>query len=288
MLDFILNGFIHGILYSLFAIGFALVYNTTKIFHIAASGIYVFAAYMFWYFVNTIELPVLFASIVAIILTMLFNLLIEVCVYRPLKNKNASLTVLLIASIGAMTIIINTLALCFGNQTKDIKNDFPPSQTFGDIIISIPQMYQAIIGIIVLISFVLILHFTNWGMRLRAISDDETLLETLGYKTIETRAPVFLVSGAFIAIASCLKAYEVTIDLNIGMKELINAIVAMIIGGVGRFSTCILGGLSLGVLQSLVVYRTESIWEDAVSFLVLIILLFIRPQGIAGYKKRVV
>lgn len=286
--QFIINGLITGILYSLLAIGFALVYNTTRIFHIAAAGIYVFAAYMFWFFVAEVGLPIIFASFVAIALTMLLSLLSELLVYRPLKNKKASLNVTMIASIGAMTVIINTIAMCFGNETKVVENAILQPLTFGDIIITTPQKYQALIGIAALIAFMVILQRTNWGLRLRALSADETLFETLGYDTKATRIMVFLVSGAFIAIASCLTVYDVGLDPNMGMSVLISAVVAMIIGGIGKFSTCILGGLTLGILQSLTVYQFASNWQNAVTFVVLLILLFLRPQGIAGYKQRTV
>lgn len=286
--QFVVNGLITGILYSLLAIGFALVYNTTRIFHIAAAGIYVFAAYMFWFFVAKAGLPIVFASLLAIALTMLLSLLSEICVYRPLKNKNASLNVAMIASIGAMTVIINTIAMCFGNETKVVENAILQPLTFGDIIVTTPQKYQALVGAAVLALFMFTLQRTNWGLRLRALSADETLFETLGYDTKATRVLVFLVSGAFIAIASCLTVYDVGLDPNMGMSVLISAIVAMIIGGVGKFSTCILGGLTLGVLQSLTVYHFASNWQNAVTFLVLLILLFLRPQGIAGYKQRTV
>ena len=115
--QFIINGLITGILYSLLAIGFALVYNTTRVFHIAAAGIYVFAAYMFWFFVAKVEFAIIPASLIAIVLTMFLSLLSELCVYRPLKNKKASLNVAMIASIGLMTVLINTIAMCFGNET---------------------------------------------------------------------------------------------------------------------------------------------------------------------------
>ena len=286
--QFIINGLITGILYSLLAIGFALVYNTTRIFHIAAAGIYVFAAYMFWFFVAEVGLPIIPASLVAIVLTMVLSLLSEVLVYRPLKNKNASLSVTMIASIGAMTVIVNTLAMCFGNETKVIDNVIYQPLTFGEIIITTPQKYQAMIGIVVLAIFMGILHHTNWGVRLRALSTDETLFETLGYDTKVTRMMVFMASGAFIAIASCLTVYDVGLDPNMGMSAFINAVVAVIIGGVGKFNTCIFGGLTLGILQSLTVYHYTSNWQNAVTFLVLLILLFLRPQGIAGYKQRTV
>ena len=288
LLQFITNGLITGILYSLLAIGFALVYNTTRIFHIAAAGIYVFAAYMFWFFVAKAGLPITLASIIAIILTMLLSLLSELCVYRPLKNKKASLNVAMIASIGLMTVIINTIAMFFGNETKVIENAILQPLTIGNIIITTPQKYQALVGIVVLVVFLILLQRTNWGLRLRALSADETLYETLGYDTKKTRLMVFLASGAFIAIASCLTVYDVGLDPNMGMSILINAMVAMILGGVGKFSTCIAGGLTLGVLQSLTVYQFASNWQNAVTFLVLLILLFLRPQGIAGYKQRTV
>ena len=286
--QFIINGLITGILYSLLAIGFALVYNTTRVFHIAAAGIYVFAAYMFWFFVAKVEFAIIPASLMAIVLTMFLSLLSELCVYRPLKNKKASLNVAMIASIGLMTVIINTIAMCFGNETKVVENAILQPLTFGDIIITTPQKYQTVVGIVVLAVFMAVLKWTNWGLRLRALSADETLFETLGYNTNATRVLVFLVSGAFIALASCLTVYDVGLDPNMGMSILINAMVAMILGGVGKFSTCILGGLSLGLLQSLTVYHFASNWQNAVTFLVLLILLFLRPQGIAGYKQRTV
>lgn len=288
LLQFIANGLITGILYSLLAIGFALVYNTTRIFHIAAAGLYVFAAYMFWFFGAKCGIHITIAAIISLVLTMLLSLLSELVVYHPLKNKKASLNVAMIASIGLMTVIINSIAMFFGNETKIIENDILHPLTIGNIIITTPQKYQAVIGLATLTISLFVLQKTNWGLRLRALSADETLFETLGYNTNYTRIAVFLASGAFIALASCLTVYDVGLEPNMGMSILINAMVAMIIGGVGKFSTCISGGLALGVLQSLTVYLFASNWQNAVTFLVLLVLLFLRPQGIAGYKQRIV
>ena len=286
--QFLVNGVITGIIYSLLAIGFALVYNTTRIFHIAAAGIYVFAAYMFWLMVSTVGLPLVAAFVMAIVLTMALSLLTEKVVYRPLKNRSASMNVMMIASIGMMTIIINVIAMFFGNETKVIENKILMPLHWGNIIITQPQMYEALVGGVVILGFVITLLSTRWGLKLRALSADETLFETLGFDTTKTRTNVFLVSGAFIAIASCLTVYDVGLDPNMGMSVMINAMVAMIIGGVGKFNTCIIGGILLGVLQSMTVYAFASNWQNAVTFLVLLIFLFLRPQGIAGYKQRTV
>lgn len=286
--QFIINGLITGVLYSLLAIGFALVYNTTRVFHIAAAGIYVFAAYMFWLFSARLGLPTLLAAGIAVMLTMGLSLTTEATVYRPLKNRKVSLNVAMIASIGMMTVIVNLVAMFFGNETKVIDNTLHRSFFIGNIIITTPQVWQMVVGGIVIATFLVFIGLTQWGIRFRALSADSVLYETMGYDTLRTRTLVFLMSGAFISIASCLTVYDIGLDPHMGMNVLINAMVAMIIGGVGRFSTCVIGGLTLGILQALTVYQFSSNWQNAVTFVLLLVLLFLRPQGIAGYKQRTV
>lgn len=288
ILQFLINGLITGVLYSLLAIGFALVYNTTKVFHIAAAAIYVVAAYAFYSFATILGFPLPVAGLLSICVTMSLSLCIELLVYRPLKNRNSSLNVIMIASIGVMTIIVNFIAMFYGNETKVIDTAIQRIFTIDGIIITTPQMFQLVIGLIVIVSFFIFLAFSRYGLQLRALSADETLYETLGYNTNKTRTGVYLLSGAFIALASCLTVYDVGLDPHMGMNVLINAMVAMIIGGVGRFGTCVVGGMLLGILQALVVYQFASNWQNAITFVVLILFLFLRPQGIAGYKQRTV
>ncbi|MBO7491680.1 MAG: branched-chain amino acid ABC transporter permease [Bacteroidales bacterium] len=284
--QFVINGLISGILYSLLAIGFALVYNTTKVFHIAAAAIYVFAAYIFYLFAVTFGSPIIVSALIAILLTMGLSLLTDVSVYRPLKNREASNNVAMVASIGMMTVIVNLLAMIFGNETKMIDNATHHLFSLGDAIITTPQMWQLVVGIIIIIIFFLFIAKTPWGIRLRALSSDSVLYETLGYNTSHTRIFVFLLSGAFIAISSCLAAYDTGLNPHMGMNVIINAMVAMIIGGMGRLGTCVLGGITLGLLQGITAYKFSENWLNAATFVLLLTLLFIRPQGIAGYKQR--
>lgn len=288
LLQFLINGLITGLLYSLLAIGFALVYNTTHIFHIAVAGIYVFAAYMFWWLAVKLGLPLILAAAFAVILTMGLSWLSESTVYRPLRNKKSSLSVIMIASIGLMTVIMNLIAMFFGNETKVVENSILKTYQLGELIITTPQLYQVIVAVVAITAFLLILSRTKFGLKIRALSADETLFETLGYNKQQTFSVVFLASGLFIGLASCATVYDVGLDPNMGMTVLINAMVAMIIGGTGRFSTCVLGGLLLGVLQSMTVFFFASNWQNAITFALLLVFLFLRPQGIAGYKQRVV
>ena len=286
--QFIINGIITGILYGLSALGFALVYNTTRIFHIAAAALYVAAAYLFYYAHARLGLPLWISGLLAAAGTAGLSVLIELAVYKPLYQRHSSLNVVMIASIGVMIILINIIALIFGNETKVLDNSIQPVFRIGEIIVTRPQMLQAVVGILLMTAFFLFLRCSKFGLKTRALSNDAALFEVLGFNTSSTRIWVFTLSGVFLAAGSCLTAYDVGMNPHVGMAVLINAMVAMIIGGVGRFSACALGGVLLGVLQALVVYRFSANWQNAIAFLVLLLFLFFRPQGILGYKKRTV
>jgi len=288
LLQFLINGLITGILYSLSAIGFALVYNTTRIFHIAAAALYVAAAYIFYFAYHSLGLPLWFAGIIALIFTALLSALCEIAVYRPLYRKRASLNVVMISSIGAMIVLVNLIALLFGNETKVLDNSIQRVFILDGLIITTPQMWQAVLGATAIATFMLFLRFSQFGLKARALSNNDELFRVMGFNVVATRLWVFALSGVFLALGSCLTAYDIGTDPHVGMPLLINAMVAMIIGGIGRFNACIIGGILLGILQALVVYQFSANWQNAITFIVLILILFLRPQGIMGYKKRMV
>lgn len=288
LLKFIINGIVTGLLYSMLAIGFALVYNTTRIFHIAAAGIYVFAAYMFWWLASGLGLPLVVAAILAVLLSMALSWLSDKALYQPLRKKKASLNVMMIASIGLMTVIVNLLAMIFGNEARRVDNAYFEPIMLSGAVVTVPQLYQVITAVVSVSLFLILLTCTRFGLRIRALSADETLYDILGYNRQQTYSVVFLVSGLFIGLASCTTAYDVGLKPDLGMIVIVNAMVAMILGGSGRFGTCVLGGLTLGMLQALVELRFSADWKNAVAFVVLLLILFLRPQGLAGYKQRLV
>jgi branched-chain amino acid transport system permease protein len=281
------NGFINGITYSLLAIGFALVYNTTKIFHIAAAALYSFGAYMFYLFVS-LGLPALLSGGIAVVLTMGLSWLIDTSVYQPLQKKEASPNALMIASLGVMIVVVNLLIIFFHNEVKHFKYPAGDHIFLGFLIITDVQRIQLIIGAVAITFALLFLNQTPWGIRFRALSTDRSLYRTLGYDERKTRLLAILMSGAFIAVGSCLRDYQFGVHPNEGMTYLIKAMVAMTIAGTGRFGICVLGGIVLGVLEGWVGFRFPAIWTDAVTYLLLILILLLRPQGIAGMKTRAI
>ena len=287
-LQFLINGIVTGILYSLAAVGFALVYNTARIFHVAAAAVYTIAAYAFFFAVRLSLLPLWMAGVIALVFAATVNIFCDMAVYRPLARKGASPNVIMISSIGLMIVLINVVAMIFGNETKIITNSIQPSLHLGSLILTQPQMLQLVVGAGSIAFLAIFLKFSSFGLKARALGNDPMLFEIFGFNTGRTRLCMFGLSGLFLGLASCLSAYDVGMSPHGGMTVLINALVAMIIGGTGRFLACAAGGILLGILQALVVWQFAANWQYAVTFLLLIIFLFFRPQGLLGIPRRAI
>lgn len=287
-IQFIVNGLITGMVYGIIALGFALVYNTTRIFHIAYAAIYMIAPYFLLFSIQSLGLPLYAGIFLAIIGTVLIGSSVDFFVYSPLLKRNRSSNVIMVSSIGVMIIIINVVALIFGNETKIIHPGISKSITLGRILITHTQLIHFFVAFFLFVVFFMFLKFSRFGIITRAYRDDEKLASVLGTNIPATKRVLFILSSAFAAIGSCLIAYDVGMTPYIGMPMLLNAVVALIVGGVGRFEAPVLGGILIGVLQALVVYFSSARWQDAVTFSLLILFLLLRPQGILGEKMRTV
>lgn len=288
LLQFIINGIIIGSIYSLVSLGFALVYNTTRIFHIAYAVLYMFAPYMILTFYTGLGYPLLLSFIIAIVLTIALSLLMELLIYKPLSKKNSSSNIIMISSIGIMIVVINSIAMFYGNETKILNPEISQTFTFGSVIITHTQLAQFIISAILISVFLIFLKFSKFGIKTRAMRDDDVLCSVFGSNTFKMRLTLFTLSAFFASVGGGLVAYDVGMDPYVGMAMLLNAVVALIIGGVGRFEAPIIGGFIIGILQALSVWAISARWQDAVTFTLLILFLLFRPQGLLGEKRRVV
>lgn len=282
------NGIITGSLYAIIALGFALVYNTTHIFHVAYAAIYMIAPYFVYTFYANLGWPLLLSVLLAIVLTMLVSVLLESIVYQPLVKKRSALNVILISSLGAMIVIINIIALFYGNDTKVLQQEISGSVQFGGLLLTNTQLIQFFVSVALIGAFLLFLKHSKIGINARALRDDSELTMFFGLNINKLRLKLFLLSAFFASAGGILIAYDVGMDPYVGLPMLLNAVVALIIGGIGKFHAPIIGGFILGILHALTVWQFSSNWQDAVTFGVLIIFLLFRPQGLFGEKIRLV
>jgi len=286
--QFIINGLITGVVYSLVALGFAIVYNTTRIFHIAFTILYMIAPYLVYSLYSKAGYPLIFSSIAAIVCVALISILIELIVYKPLVKKKSSLNVIMISSIGIMIVGINAIALIYGNDTKILNSSISNTISFGNIIITYTQLTQFLICAFAITGFMVFLKNSKFGIKTRAMRDNVALCNVFALNVPKFRLGLYALSGAFAALGGILVSYDVGMDPYIGMPMFLNAVVALIIGGIGKFHAPIIGGILIGLLQSLVVWKFSANWQDLMTFGILIIFLIFRPQGLFGEKQRLV
>lgn len=287
MLQFLVNGICLGSVIAIVGLGFGLIYNTTGVFHLAHGGVYVLAGYAFWSARATWGLPLFVCIPLALVVAAIAGVLINQLVYQPLAERSASISVVMISSIGVQIVLENALALAFGSQPRILRADMAHIVSLGSVILTYTQTLQLIAGVFITVAFWIFLKHSRAGQICRAVSDDETLALVLGIQTKRVHALVFAVGSVLAGAGSILVFLDVGMDPYVGFPAVLVAAAACIIGGLRSFLTPAIGGLILGVTQSLVVWQTSAQWRDPVTFGLLILFILIRKQGLFGIYRRV-
>ena len=285
-LQLLLNGLINGCAFALVALGFALICNTTRIFHFAHGGIYTLSGYLFYSLYIQHQMPIWLAIPATLLLAAMTGILIDIIVYRPLDKRGASTMMHMLSSLGLYIIIVNVICMVYGNNSKILVSGLLPTVKFGGLMLNVVQIWIAVAFVVVFIAFAVLLRVTSLGLKLRAMRDNQTLLALYGINANRIRLFVFGTGSAMCALAGILVGLDVGIDPHIGMTAVVLAAVALIVGGIGIFEGAAFGALLLGCLQSIAVWQMSARWTDMVTFLVLIVFLLFRPQGIMGRRGR--
>lgn len=285
IIQILINSLINGLLLALVAMGFHIIFSATKIFHIAHGGIYIAGAY--FYLWSSPVVGVASGIILSVVFTFLLGLLIEWSVYKPLLKKSSNENIALISSLGVYIIIINVVALLFGNETKILDNTIRESLTFGEIIITRPQVWQLIFTLPLIALFLTFIKVTGYGLKIRAISDNPVLARVMCIKTQNIRYIVFGIGSVMAVSAALLKGFDTGIDPYSGMAITLSAAVVVIIGGSSSLNGTILASMLLAIIQNFTEFFLSAQWKDTVTFSILIIVLLWRTEGILQFNVRV-
>lgn len=263
------------------ALGFNLIYGTTKFFHMAHGAVITVAVFGAYLAVEA-GAPWLFSFPTAAILAGALGWGLETAIYRPLRKRGASSLVLLVASLATLILLQNLLALAFGSQTRVIPGT-PLGQRGYDLpgVALTPNQVTIILTTAFLTALlVAFLQGTRLGKAVRAVSDDREVAEVVGINVDRVLMVVFVVGSAYAGVAAVLVGGETGIQPTMGMSLLLKAVIASIIGGIGNIYGSVAGGLLLGVTENLGIWKVPAEWKDSIAFAILILFLLFRPQGI--------
>lgn len=284
-LQIFINSIVSGLLLGLVAIGFTYIFRVTRVFHLAHGGMYVVGGFACWWMLT--KANNWFAAIAFSILTVAVLIyIIEKIVYLPLNKKQSNQSISLIASMGLYVVIVNVLALIFGNENKTIENSVSGSFVSGNIILTKVQMIQTVIGMVVTAIFIIYLKFTKSDLVLQSVSDNETISKVFSINTVSERAKVFIAGSVLAGIAAMLKTIEVGIDPQAGMNITLTAAVVTIL--VARLNVFLIISFSiiLTLLQNSIEWFLNAQWKDGITFSVLLLVILFRTEGIISYNLR--
>lgn len=284
-MQILLNGLLQGILFGAIGVAFALVYRTTKVFHLAVGGVGALAPYLVLA-ANSTGLPVWVSAVFAILAMACLGILIEESIHWPFSRKQSPAEVHLIASLGAYLVIVQCIALIWGNETQVLRMGVDQTWTVFEVTLAQAQVLGPALALAATMALFVWLNGASRGLELRALADNPILVSLLGRNVRALRRWIFALSAALASIAALAVAWDVGFDPHVGLKAVLLGMVAMIIGGTGSFVGPFVGGVLLGVLRAEVVWFGSARWEEAVTFTLLGLFLFFRPQGIFARKLR--
>lgn len=281
LLQFILAGLTNGAIYALIALGFSVVHNAmgivnfTQVDFVSLGGMLMFTALI------TLGIPTLPGVLLAVTGVALVAMLVERFGLRPARSHNE--LVLIFLTIGISIILRGGMKLIWGTNRMAVPplSGEQPINLLGATIL--PQALWILgltIGVIVLLHW--FFHHTPMGLTMRATASNPTAAAVVGITPENIRLLSFAIAGALGGLAGVLVTPITTLSYDVGVLLGLKGFAAAILGGFGSFAGAILGGVVLGLLESLSAAYISSAYKDAAAFVVLLLVLFIRPKGILG------
>jgi neutral amino acid transport system permease protein len=282
-----LNGLTLGAIYALGAVGLTLVYGILKLVNFAHGDFLTFGAYMAYIVNVTWGLPLVAGIAFAMATTALLGVFFERVMWGPMRAKRAGLLQLVLMSIGLAFVIRAVVQWFWGTAIRPLDVDNTSVVEFLGLRIGRTELIVVIVGIAVLVAIGLLLRYTLLGKRMRALADDLDLAETAGIDTRRVILYTWIFAGALAGLAGVLAGAVINLTPEMGFGLLLPIFAAVILGGIGDAFGALVAGLVLGVVTEWSTLLIDARWKVAVGFVVLVIVLVIRPQGIFGRAKAI-
>ncbi len=285
-LEQLVNGIALGMSYALVAVGYSMIFGVLRLINFSHGATYTVGAFVVWFLVSNYKFPVFLAVILSVVITGLLGVIINKIGLEPLRKKGEPGIPALITTIGMSYIIINCLDIAFGAQIKR----FPPIFQWGlfkifGATIGWQQVMitSACLGLLIFLS--LLVNKTKIGLAMRAVEQQPEAAAINGVNVGSVITFTFFLGASSAAIAGTLVAsYFQYIRPSFGDTIALKAFAAAVLGGIGSLPGSVLGGLIIGVAESMAVYLFGSTYIDLVAYLIMFGVLLLKPTGILGRK----
>ena len=288
--SYLISGISLGSVYALIALGYTMVYGIAKMLNFAHGDIIMIGSYIVFFAFGSAGLNPILAIVLSMVVCTVLGVTIERIAYRPLRDA-PSLAVL-ITAIGMSYLLQQVAQLSWTSSPKSftsVVKGFAPISLFdGQLRIPAETVVTIAACVIIMIALMLFIKYAPAGHAMLAVSEDRGAAQLMGVNVNATISLTFAIGSALAAVAGALlcSAYP-TLQPTTGAMPGIKAFVAAVFGGIGSIPGAFLGGILLGVIENLSKAYISTQLSDAIVFLVLVVVLIVKPTGLLGKKVNV-
>ena len=288
---FIIFGVTIGVVYGMVALGISLIYSGLDIVHFAHGEIYMFGAFFGLVLAKDMSIPYPSALIGAMILAGLMGMLIERVFYRRLTRSGGGYTVagmgMIICGFGMSVALMNVAFLIWGADAEPFSIDLGMPLQIADIYIPQSYLLTAVVSFALMGLLHFFLKYTKIGLAVRAVAQNKDIAYLMGINVPVFISLIFGLACALAAAAGVLIGPMQSVQVEMGYLMLMKAFAAAVVGGFGSLPGALLGGILVGIFENLGAAYISPSHKDIYAFLLLILVLMIRPSGLFGIEAKV-
>ena len=283
LLQLLFTGLGIGAIYALVSLGFVLLIRAAAVVNFGQGEFSMLGAYLLVVFFNVLGLPYFVGMLLAVVIMAGFGVVFAYATYWPLRFRGG--LPVIISTIGASIFLENMVLVLYGPSSVQIDGLFDaPGIQVGPVFMDSQYLSILVIATLLVALQYLIFEKTLLGKKLQATSQDKEMASLLGIPVVAMVMITFAYSSAMGGLAGMLVAPILFVSVNMAGAIALKAFAANIIGGYGSIPGALLGGLALGVVETLGAAYVSVPYKDAFAFLMLLLFLMVRPQGLFGER----
>lgn len=285
-IETLINGLSMGSTYAMIALGYTMVYGIAKMLNFAHGDIIMVGGYMIYLTVTSAIANPFIGLLIAVVVCTVFGVTIEKVAYKPLRG--ASPLAVLITAIGMSYLLQSTAQIVFGSAPKMVIIANYGNINIGSLQIPVYTVITLCCSVVIMVVLSLFIKYTKVGRAMIAVSEDKGAAQLMGINVNAIITITFAIGSALAAFAGffmLMKSPSLTNTL--GAMPGIKAFTAAVIGGIGSIPGAMIGGILMGVVEAISLkISVIAPYTDAIEFMILIIILLVKPTGILGKVRR--
>ncbi len=284
-LQLLINGILFGSMYGVAAIGLSLIFGSMEIIFIAQGAVMILAAYFTYFLFSAAHIDPFVALSLVLPVFLLLGFVLYALLFRKVSDsgKNAPLLV----AFGLMILLENLMSVLWTPDTRAINTSYTGlGLALGSLQISFTKLAVLILSLLATAAVSLWLRLTLTGKAVRAATENKAAAALMGIDPHKVKAITFGVGIALAGLAGTATASSYSFNPTFGFVFSLKALIAVALGGIGSLGGAMVGGILLGVLESVGAYLFTGVWADAISFSAFLLVLMVRPQGLFAKGTR--